>query len=112
LLDVYIVRSESSFTASSIVEGTSDHQRVILEIEWEGNCCVPQVEKLVPVYHKTNVLFLQNLLREKYGTRASNGSSVEEVWNNLKEIVSECIERFFDIKYLEKSRTLNSTARK
>jgi len=53
LLDVYIVRLESSFTASSIVQGTSDHHGVILEVEWEGNCCVPQVEKIVPVCHKT-----------------------------------------------------------
>jgi len=23
-----------------------------MEAEWEENCCVPPVEKLVPVYHK------------------------------------------------------------
>jgi len=68
LLDVYIVRLESSFTASSIVQGISDHHVVILEVEWEGNYCVPHVEKIVPVYHKTDVLGLQNLLRERYGT--------------------------------------------
>jgi hypothetical protein len=67
LLDVYLVRPESSFTASSIVQGISDHHGDILKVEWEGNC-VPQVEKIVPIYHKTDVLGLQNLLREKYGT--------------------------------------------
>jgi hypothetical protein len=103
LLDVYLVRPESSFTASSIAQGISDHQGVIFEVEWEGNCCVPQVEKLVPVYHKTDVLSLQNLLREKYGTWAINGSSVEEIWNNFKEIVSECIERFVPHKILRKN---------
>jgi len=55
LLDVYLVRSESSFTASSIIKGISNHHGVILEVEWEGNYCVPQVEKLVPVYYKTDV---------------------------------------------------------
>jgi len=79
LLDVYLVRSESSFTASSIVQGISDHHGVILEVEWEENCCVPQVEKLVSMYHKTDVLGLQTHLRNKFGIWASNGSSVEEI---------------------------------
>ena len=34
LLDVYLVRPESSFTASSIVQGISDHHVVVLEVEW------------------------------------------------------------------------------
>jgi hypothetical protein len=100
---VYLVQPESSFTASSIVQGISDHRGVILEVEWQGNCCVPQVEKLVPVYHKTDVLGLQNLNREKYGTWASNGSSVEEIWNNFKKIVSECIKHFVSHKMLRKN---------
>jgi hypothetical protein len=81
----------------------NDHHGVILEVEWEGYCCVPQVEKLVSVYHKTDVLGLQNFLREKYGTWASSGSSVEEIWNNFKEIVSECIKRFVPHKILRKN---------
>jgi len=69
LLDVYLVRPESSFTASSIVKGISDHHGIILAVEWEENCCIPQVEKLVPVYHETDVFGLQNLLRKnkEYG---------------------------------------------
>ena len=62
LLDVYLIRPKSSFTASSIVQGISDHYRVILKVEWEENCCVPQVEKLVMVYHKIDVSGLQTLL--------------------------------------------------
>ena len=67
MLDVYLVRPESSFTASSIVQGINDHYGVILEVEWEEYCCVPQVEKLVQVYHKTDVLGLQNPIRAKFG---------------------------------------------
>jgi len=37
LLDVYLVQPESSVKSSSIVEGISDHCRVILEAEWEDN---------------------------------------------------------------------------
>jgi len=47
------------------------------------------------VCHKTDVLCLQTLLRYKFGIWESNGSCVEDIWNNFKEIVSECIERFF-----------------
>jgi hypothetical protein len=112
LLDVYLVRPESSFSASSTVQGISDYRGVILQVEWQGHCCVPQVEKVVPVYHKTYILGLQNLLREKYGTWASNGSSVKEIWNNFKKMVSEGIERFVPHKILRKTQTLNTTARK
>ena len=103
LLDVYLVRPDSSFTASRIVQGISDHCGVILEVEWEQSSCATQVERLVPVYHNADVLDLQNFLRDKFGTWASNGSCVEEIWSNFKEIVSEGIERFVPHKILRKN---------
>ena len=72
-------------------------------MEWEENCCAPQVESLVPVYQKTEVLGLQTFLRDKFGIWASNGSCVEEIWSNFKEILSECIERFVPHKILRKN---------
>jgi len=99
LLDVYLARPEVSFTASSIVQGISDHHGVILEVEWKENCCVPQVEKLVPMCQKTDSLGLQTYFRDKFATWAS----VLEIWNNLKDIVSESIERFFPHKILRKN---------
>ena len=105
LLDVYLVRPRSSFTASSIVQGISDHYRVILEVEWEENY-MPRVEMLVPVYHKTDVLGLQTLLRDKFGIWAISVSCMEEIWNNFQEIVSEGIERFVPHKILRKNRGL------
>jgi hypothetical protein len=51
----------------------------------------PQVERVVLVYNKTDVLGLQTFLRDKYAVWASNGSCVEEIWNNFKNIVHECI---------------------
>jgi len=92
LLDVYLIRPKSSFTASSIVQQISDHHGLILEVEWDENCWVPQVEKLVPVCHETDVSGLQTFLQDKYGIWASNDSGVEEIWNNFKEVVSESIE--------------------
>jgi hypothetical protein len=54
----------------------------------------PQVERLVPMCGKTNVLGLRNFLWNKFGTWASNVSCVEEVWNNFKESVLESMECF------------------
>ena len=102
LLDVYLVRPESSFTHTSIVQGISDHNGVMLEIEWEQSDCEPQVERVVPVYNKTDVLGLQTFLRDKFAVWASNGSCVEEIWNNFKNIVYECIESFVPRKILRK----------
>jgi hypothetical protein len=103
LLDVYLVRPENSFTSSSVVQGISDHHGVILEVEWDESGCVPQIERVVPVYNKTDVLGLQTFLRDKFAVWASNGSCVEEIWNNFKNIVCECIERFVLSKILRKS---------
>jgi len=66
LLDVYLFRPESSVTSSGIVEGVSDHLAVILEVEWEGRCTKHQVERVVPVYNKTDVSGLKIFLREKF----------------------------------------------
>jgi len=76
---------------------------VILEVEWEDKNTEPQVERVFPVYNKTDVSGLQTFLRDKCLVLASNGNSVEEIWNNLKNIVYESIERFFcHTKHLEK----------
>jgi hypothetical protein len=72
----------------------------------------PEVERVVPVYNKTDVLVLQTLLRDKFPVWASNGSCVEDIWNNVKNRVYECIERFVPRKILRKIRILNITTRK
>jgi hypothetical protein len=66
LLGVYFVRPESLFTSSSIVQRISDHHRVMLEVEWDENGSEPQVERVVPVYNKTDVLGLQTFLPDKF----------------------------------------------
>jgi hypothetical protein len=83
-LDVYLVRPESALTSCSVVQGISDHSGVLLEVEWEEKCVEPRSDRLVPVYHKTNILGLQTFLRNKFAKWASNGSCVEEIWTNFK----------------------------
>jgi len=63
-------------------------------------CTEPQVERVVTVYNKTDVSVLQTFLRDKFLVWASNGSNVEEIWNNFKNIVYESIERFVPHKTL------------
>jgi len=55
------------------------------------------------VYNKTDVLGLQTFLHEKFAVWASSGSSVEERWNNFKNIVCESLERFVPCKILRKN---------
>ena len=55
LLDLYFLRLEISFISCNIVPGISDHNEVLLEVEWDENFREPKVERIVPVYHKTDV---------------------------------------------------------
>jgi hypothetical protein len=81
-------------------------------VEWEGTHTEPQVERVVPVYNKTDVAGLQIFLRNKFTFWPSNGRKVEEILNNFKNIVDESIERFVSRKTLRKIRTPNNTTRK
>jgi len=103
LLGVYVVRPESSVSSSGTVQGVSDHLAVTLEVEWEDTCTESQVERVVPVYNKTDVSGLQNFLHDKFVVWASNGSNMEEIWNNFKNIVYESIERFVPHKTIRKN---------
>ena len=44
LLDIYLLRPESSLTSCNILPRTSDHNRVLLEVEWDENCRETKVE--------------------------------------------------------------------
>ena len=52
LLDVFLVRPDSSVTYRDIVQGLCDHQAVILEVKWKDTCNTIHVERLVPIYKK------------------------------------------------------------
>ena len=99
LLDVYLVRPESSLISCDTLQGISDHCGVLLDVEWTENFFVTQEKRLVPAYHKANVLGLQQFLRDKLPTWSNNGSCVEDIWKNFKGIVFEGIERFVLIKF-------------
>ena len=84
ILDVYLVRPEISFTSSSTVQGISDHHGAMLEVDWNENSIDPQAERLITVYYKTDVVGLKTFLRDRFSVWASNGSSVDQIWNNFK----------------------------
>jgi len=85
------------------VQAISNHNGVIIEVDWEENCLEPHLERIVPVYNKTEVLRLHTFLSDKFAVWASNRSSVEELWNNFKNIVHESVVRFVPHKILRKN---------
>ena len=93
---------EKEYIMSNIVQGISDHCGILIQVEWEGDCYKPQVERIVPMYNKTDILGLHTF-RDKFPVWASNGSSVEQIWNNYKNIVYESIDRFVLHKILRKN---------
>ena len=52
---------------------------------------------------QNRLLGLQTFLRDKFAVWASNGSSVEEIWNNFKNIGYQSIELLYRLKYFKKS---------
>ena len=62
-----------------------------------------QVERLVTVYHKTNILGLQRFHRGKFTSWVSNGGWVEEIWTSFKETVFESINRILPHKIMRKN---------
>jgi hypothetical protein len=87
LLDVYFVRAESAFTSYNNVQEIRDHCGVLLKVEWGENFREHQVERLLPVYHKTNASGLKRFLRGKFPSWAKSGSCVEEILRSVKEMV-------------------------
>jgi len=87
LLDVYLVRPESTLISCGTVQGISDHCGVLLDVEWAEKGFVTREKRLVPAYRKTNVLGLQKFLPDKLPTWANNGSCVEGIWKNVKGVV-------------------------
>jgi len=79
--------------------------------ETSTTCTKPQVEGAVPVYNKRDVSGLQIILRDKFVVWASNGSKLEEIWNNFKNIVYESKERFVPHKTLRKISDPKITSR-
>jgi hypothetical protein len=87
LLDIYYPRPEDSFISFNILPGIIDHNRSLLELEWDKKFREPEVERIFPVDLKTDVLSLQASLREKFSLSAGNGSYLEEIRLNYKDII-------------------------
>jgi hypothetical protein len=66
ILDIYMLKPESSFISCRAVPGISGHNGVLLEAVGAKNRHRAQDERIVPLYPKTDVLGLQAFLREKY----------------------------------------------
>jgi len=54
------------------------------------------------LYHKTDILGLQAFLQDKYNLWAGNGSYVEEIWKNFKDMIFEGVKHYVPQKILSK----------
>jgi len=52
LLDICLVRPESTHVSCSTVQGISDHCGMLLHMDWVENGFVAQEKRLIPTYHK------------------------------------------------------------
>jgi hypothetical protein len=102
LLDICLLRPERSLISCNSLPRINDHNGVLLEVEWDEICPERKVKKIVPVYHKTDVLCLQAFLWENFKLRAGNGSCVEHIWKSYKDIIFEGVERYIPQKILSK----------
>jgi len=79
MLVIYLLRPESSLISCNILPEISDHNVVLLEVEWGEICRESQVEIIGPLYHKTEVLGLQAFLGEEFNLWNVNGSCMEDI---------------------------------
>jgi hypothetical protein len=77
-------------------------------VEWAEKEFVSQEKRLVPAYHKKNVLGLQKFLRDKLPTWENNGSCVGDTWKNFKDIVLRVSNVLFGIKFWNHIRIQNT----
>ena len=94
---------DSTLISCDTVQGISDHCGVLLEVDWVEKGLETHEKRLIPIYHKTNVLGLQNFLLDQLTTWANSGSCVEDIWIKFKDIVFEGIERFVPHKMLKQN---------
>ncbi len=101
LLDIYLVWPDCELISCETVQEISDHYGVLLEVEWGGHCCETQGNWLISVYHETNVLGLQTFLHNKLTTWVNNGSCIQNIWKNFKDIIFEGIKHSVPHKSLK-----------
>jgi hypothetical protein len=93
-LDIYLLRPVSLLISCNISPGISYHNGVLLKVERDEIFRETKVERIVSVYHETDVLGLQGFLRGKFDLWAGNGICLEEIWKNYKNIIFEGIKKF------------------
>ena len=86
LLDMCLVRHEGELITCETLQEISDHCGVLLDVEWGGHCRETQEKRCIFVYHKTNLLGLQNFLRGQIANMGK-GSCVEGISKNFKDII-------------------------
>jgi len=64
------------------------------------------------LYHKTDLLVLVDVLRDKFNAWARNGSCVEDIWKCYKGTIFKRMKRYVPQNTLRKFAILNAIVRK
>ena len=110
--DIYLVRPEGKLITCETVQDISDHCGVLLDVEWGGHCRETQEKRFIPVYRKTKALRLHNFLRDKLPTWTNNGSCVQDIWKNFKDIIFMASNVLFRTKMWNQNWTTITTRRR
>ena len=112
LFDIYLVRPVSAFTFCSNVQRISDHCGVLLEVEWGENSPELQVERLVPMLHKTK----SQVYKVSSGVNSHYGQVMVVAWRKFGNVLRKQSSRAAIVlshtKFCEKILILNTTIRK
>lgn len=100
LLDVFLIRPVDKLLACEVIPGISDHKGVLLKMCREGKRNDLVKERQFFQFSRTNVTNMQLYLKNNYPTWASSGSTVEQIWTNFKNIISECLAKFVPTRKL------------
>jgi hypothetical protein len=92
-----------SLNSSNIFLGISEHNGVLLEVEWDEICSEPKVERIIPLYQKTDILDMKVFLRDNFNLWARKSSCAEEIWKKIKVIILEGFERYVPQEILSKN---------
>ena len=83
--------------------GVSDQNGVSLETEWNKICRESKFGRIVPSYHKIDILGSEAFLQDKFKLLGGNDCSEEDTWKKFKNKIFEVIKRYVTQKGLSKN---------
>lgn len=104
LLDIFLVRPPELWLGGEIVEGISDHQVPILDIELMHDTDRETTnDKKIWLYRKGDEKGFKQFLKQQFDTWCSTEENVEQRWRTLKDILNAGREMFVPTKEIRRN---------